>query len=385
MKKVLLVLLVAFGFIFMTTDIVNAQELKELDSSVLDVIGDTLHINKKESEVYGNFESHQKLEESTKQEYIQKIKEAGYDTSKIDNGIYMSVFFGYGQNDGEFPRKVMVRLDGIGTKEVNIEYSNTSEYNEEDANYVKNQLKNLKISKYTYEDGSQDDAVYMVFDLNDKVGAQGFYRNYDFSSLLDDKTITIKVAEGGSGFGGNPWGESVVLDFFKNDIAYASKTIMFVGYFGTTLDNGTPIVMDQRDENTEIYKEMSKELERLGLTNILGCYELTSLGSTNNNMTISFSIDSKYNGRGVKILHRKSDGTFESFDTKVVNGKATITVNEFSPFIIALTDDDNVEVNKAPNNAQTSSMDIVLYSVLAVGSLVGIVYIIVSKKRRKIA
>ena len=192
MKKVLLFGLMVFSFMFMTTN-VNAQELKELDSSVLDVIGDTLQINKKESEVYGNFESHQKLEESTKQEYIQKIKEAGYDTSKIDNGIYMGVFFGYGQNDGEFPRKVMVRLDGIGTKEVNIEYSNTSEYNEDDANYVKNQLKNLKIKKYTYEDGSQDDAVYMVFDLNDKVGAQGFYRNYDFSSLLDDKTITIKV------------------------------------------------------------------------------------------------------------------------------------------------------------------------------------------------
>ncbi len=384
MKKVLLFGLMVFSFMFMTTN-VNAQELKELDSSVLDVIGDTLQINKKESEVYGNFESHQKLEESTKQEYIQKIKEAGYDTSKIDNGIYMGVFFGYGQNDGEFPRKVMVRLDGIGTKEVNIEYSNTSEYNEDDANYVKNQLKNLKIKKYTYEDGSQDDAVYMVFDLNDKVGAQGFYRNYDFSSLLDDKTITIKVAEGGSGFSGNPWGESVVLDFFKNDIAYASKVIMFVGYFGTTLDNGTPIVMDQRDENTEIYKEMSKELEKLGLTNVLGCYELTSLGSISNNMIISFSIDSRYNGRGVKILHRKSDGTFEAFDTKVVNGKATITVNEFSPFIIALTDDDNVEVNKAPNNAQTSSMDVVLYSLLAVGSLVGIVYIVVSKKRRKIA
>ena len=54
--------------------------------------------------------------------------------------------------------------------------------------------------------------------------------------------------------------------------------------------------------------------------------------------------------------------------------------------MIALTENTTTEnVNKAPNNAQTSSIDVVLYSILALGSLVGITYILVSKKKKEIA
>ncbi len=70
------------------------------------------------------------------------------------------------------------------------------------------------------------------------------------------------------------------------------------------------------------------------------------------------------------------------------NGKLNITFDHFSSYVLVPSDDYkmvNTSNNVTSNNAQTSSMDIVLYSVLAVSSLVGIVYIIVSKKRRKIA
>ena len=161
-----------------------------------------------------------------------------------------------------------------------------------------------------------------------------------------------------------------------------------MGAYGTTLENGTPVNMARLETDDETYKAMAKELESKGLKNILGCYELTAYGTTTNNMKVSFNLGSNYNGKEVQILHKKKDNTYEIFKTTVADGKAEITVSEFSPFMIALSDSSTPtteNVNKAPNNAQTSSIDIVLYSILALGSLVGITYILVSKKKKEIA
>lgn len=397
MKKILLTLLVAFSFMFMTTNVVNAEEvtggqteqqaLKELDSSALDVINSTYNIDKKESELdLSNYDSIIKIQESVKNNYINKIKEAGYDTSKINNGIQFNVQFAFLDENGDFPdiHKINVELsenlNSIGKKVINVSYSNTSAYNQTDLNYVNNKVSSIKLQKF-----ENIDTIWHVFDFGESAWFEKtneYINNYNYSSLVNDKTITVKAMSGG--WGTTPettmWGPTVKLYFFKNDVLYATKDINFRFIFGTMLDNGTPVVMAKQDDNTEIYKEMAKELEKLGLDNVIGCYELEAYGDTYNNMSISFSIDSKYNGRGVKILHRKSDGTFETFDTKVVNGKATITVSEFSPFIIALTDD-TTTATKLSNNPQTSSMNILFYVVLASGSLIGITYILIKKKK----
>lgn len=388
MKKILLLVLVAFSFMFMTTN-VNAEEqtLKELDSSALDVIDSTYNIDKKESELdLSNYDSIIKIQESIKNNYINKMKEAGYDTSKINNGIQFNVQFAFLDENGDFPdiHKINVELsenlNSIGKKVINVSYFNTSAYNQTDLNYVNNKVSSIKLQKF-----ENIDTIWHVFDFGESAWFEKtneYINNYNYSSLVNDKTITVKAMSGG--WGTTPettmWGPTVKLYFFKNDVLYATKDINFRFIFGTMLDNGTPVVMAKQDDNTEIYKEMAKELEKLGLDNVIGCYELEAYGDTYNNMSISFSIDSKYNGRGVKILHRKSDGTFETFDTKVVNGKATITVSEFSPFIIALTDD-TTTATKLSNNPQTSSMNILFYVVLASGSLIGITYILIKKKK----
>lgn len=394
MKKFLLTLLVAFSFMFMTTNVVNAEEitggqtLKELDSSVLDVIDSTYHIDKKESELdLSNYDSIIKIQESVKNNYINKIKEAGYDTSKINNGIQFNVQFAFLDENGDFPdiHKINVELsenlNSIGKKVINVSYSNTSAYNQTDLNYVNNKVSSIKLQKF-----ENIDTIWHVFDFGESAWFEKtneYINNYNYSSLVNDKTITVKAMSGG--WGTTPettmWGPTVKLYFFKNDVLYATKDINFRFIFGTMLDNGTPVVMAKQDDNTEIYKEMAKELEKLGLDNVIGCYELEAYGDTYNNMTISFSIDSKYNGRGVKILHRKNNGVFETFDTRVINGKATITVSEFSPFIIALTDDTTTTATKLSNNPQTSSMNILFYVVLASGSLIGITYILIKKKK----
>ncbi len=269
-------------------------------------------------------------------------------------------------------------------KEFTIKYTKESGYSEQDATYVKNKVDSIKFANY-----EGNDAVFTMYNIGDEANANKWTRDtFDFAKLLNDNSITIKKSTsfGGQG-GGTPWGEGHDLYFYKNGVLYATKPIMNLGAYGTTLENGTPVNMARLETDDEIYKAMAKELESKGFKNILGCYELTAYGTTTNNMKVSFNLGNNYNGKEVQILHKKKDNTYEIFKTTVADGKAEITVSEFSPFMIALSDNSTTteNVNKAPNNAQTSSIDVVLYSILALGSLVGITYILVSKKKKEIA
>lgn len=398
MKKILLSLLVAFSFMFMTTNVVNAegvaeeQPLKEIDSSILDSIDSIYHIDKKENEIFNNTESLDELEESIKKEYIQIIAELGYDTSQIDNNfiqlhikfVPLDTKFGFAPDIHKIKIDLIIN-SSINTKEIEVSYSNTSSYNQADFQYVSNQ-----VSKIEFKQTHGMDSLWHLFETEESDWSNktnDIIANYDYSSITNDKEITVKAIA--SGWGTDPdsdiWGPIIKLYFFKNDVLYVTKDINFIFGFGTTLDNGTPIVMTPKDENTEVYKEMFKELSDQGFKNIFGCYELNVYGDTHSNMKVSFTLGNEYNGRGVKILHRKKDNTYETFETKVENGKATITVNEFSPFMIALAEDIPTETEpepetETPNNAQTSSINIAFYITLALSSLIGITYTI-----RKIA
>lgn len=302
---------------------------------------------------------------------------------------------GYTINASEFSISVMATnweesfIEIIGKeihKDFTIKYTKESGYSEQDATYVKNKVDSIKFADY---EGMN--AVFTIYNLGDEENASKWTRDtFDFAKLLNDSSITIKKSNsfGGQG-GGTPWGETHDLYFYKNDILYfVKKDIQNMGAYGTTLENGTPVNMARLEQDDEIYKAMAKELESKGFKNILGCYELTAYGTTTNNMKVSFNLGNNYNGKEVQILHKKKDNTYEIFKTTVADGKAEITVSEFSPFMIALSDNSTPtteNVNKAPNNAQTSSIDVVLYSILALGSLVGITYILVSKKKKEIA
>lgn len=300
---------------------------------------------------------------------------------------------GYTINASEFSISVMATnweesfieiISSEITKDFTIKYTKESGYNEQDATYVKNKVDSIKFANY---EGM--DAVFTIYNLGDEENANKWTRDtFDFAKLLNDSSITVKKSNsyGGQG-GGTPWGEYHDLYFYKNNILYYVKNdISNMGAYGITLENGTPVNMIKLETDNEVYKTMAQELEKNGLKNIIGCYELETFGTTYKDMKVSFNIGTNYNGKELKILHKKSDNTYETFTTKVENGKATITVSEFSPFMIALTENTTTEnVNKAPNNAQTSSIDVVLYSILALGSLVGITYILVSKKKKEIA
>lgn len=384
MKKILLVALVTLSLTFMTTEVVYAegsttaqaeqQTLKPLDSDVLNALDDEIHINKRESEVnISPFDNNDQA--SIEEQIINKVKEAGYDTS---SGT-IRASFGYFENSGIMNiHKVTVAIFFNGKceeKEINIVYSNTASYSQADEQEVKNKVSGIKLNKYWGED-----AVFTVFSFDDKNAEKWDYDNYDYNTLLNDSSIKVRatVGEGGTSVA-MPRIRPVNLYFYKNDILYETKSIVSVGTYGFTLNNGTPVEMLPQKEDTEVYKEMAKKFINQGLKNIIGCYELEAYGDIYSNMEVAFKLGDNYNGKGVKILHKKSDGSFEEFITKIENGIAKIKVNEFSPFMIALTDEDT-NATQLSNNAQTSSLNTVFYSVLSLISLVGILTIVRRKK-----
>ena len=228
-------------------------------------------------------------------------------------------------------------------KEITIKYAKESNFNETDETYVKNAIKNIKFAKYKCDEDITTDAVFTMYNIGDEESASKWdYKSYNFDTLINDSSITIKTSMFAGGIGGaTPWGVPMLLHFYKNGVLYETKPIWNLGAYGVTLENGTPVNMAKLDKeyDKEIYTEMEKQLKDKGIANIIGAYELTAYGNTYNNMSISFNIGTKYNGKQVIVLHKKSNNTYETLTATVKDGKATVTVSELSPFMIALKGD----------------------------------------------
>lgn len=168
---------------------------------------------------------------------------------------------------------------------------------------------------------------------------------------------------------------------------YVYKDNVFLGEteiilkLGVGYSNGTEsVLMNNIDSNDNNYVEMKNVLSKKGYSNIIKAYELTLVeGTINGKLSVSIPVGAEYNGKEVVILHKKADGSYEEFTTTVKDGNASIEVTELSPFMIALKDSSNV--TKLSNNAQTSSMNIVLLSILSVLSLSGIIYLVIRNKK----
>ena len=86
---------------------------------------------------------------------------------------------------------------------------------------------------------------------------------------------------------------------------------------------------------------------------ILGVYDITVSGTMDGKAQLTFQVGSEYDGRNVIILHFNEDGSYDKYTGTVENGQVTISVDEFSPYVIAL---DDAEANTvAPQTGDTSS------------------------------
>ena len=392
MKKILFLISVAVISLFAIA--VNAEELKPIDEHALDNLQTTFNIDKKESELNFSGEDYyyfKDVEPVIKKAIEETLKENGYEAPDFTKIDIEEVGREYADTTDIHKSKITVKTSNdyetnktIVEKTVNIKFKNTDDYNESDKAYVENKLKEIKSSKVpSWVDLPAPKRIPPIVITED-------YDDFDIKTLIDDKNMEIKAYVGGCG---NQYSTCMVISALKNDVVYVNTMTYLVKVDAQTLDNGLQVAINEITEedalDSEIYKQMLDEVKKTSDTkNILGCYELEALGETYKGMEISFDIDEKYNGRIVKIFHRKKSGVFETFEVPVVNGKVTIKVDEFSPFMIVLTDK-KVETNtttvttnkveSAPNNAQTSSMNVGLYSILALGSLIGIAYIVKKK------
>ena len=408
-SKILLSALAIFSMFFTIT--VNAEEQTPQNTSTTKTVADltqsefesivpsSIDVTKTKTEfanfIISNYENDYASDDNNpvldeiKTKIISLFNDNGYtlDKTKID---------AYDYNFDWNNLKLTIYINEF-EKDITINFAKENNFNTTDEEYVKNKVKSLKFTTFKTNDEflkefNGRDAVFTMYNIGDEENANKWEPGtYDFNKLVNDSSVTVKTYGNAGGIGGaTPWGGmSTILCFYKNDVLYDTKYVIEFGAYGTTLENGTPVNMAilDKENNKAIYEEMEKELNNRGLTNIIGAYELTAYGETENSMNISFTLGNDYNGKEVQILHKKSDSTYEIFKTTVTEGKATITVSEFSPFMIALSETEKTTttpVNNAPNNAQTSSLDIVLYSILAIGSLLGITYIVV-KSRKKVA
>ena len=210
-------------------------------------------------------------------------------------------------------------IDGTikSSKNVTINYAKESSYSATDETYVKNAVKNIKFAQYKDVGTETTDAVFTIYNIGDEENANKWNeKTYDFTKLLNDNSITIKTSMYAGGFGGGtPWGIPMLLHFYKNGVLYETKSIWNLGAYGTTLENGTPVNMAE----------------------------------------------------------------LETFIAKVENGKVTITVNEFSPFMIALKDtktDNKTDDRVLDNEPKTGVVNYTVFaSVIAIISLGGLAII----------
>ena len=104
----------------------------------------------------------------------------------------------------------------------------------------------------------------------------------------------------------------------------------------------------QIEPNTDKYTEYVSADPVKGKV-VLGVYDITLDGTS----------EGEYNGREVIILHYTDDGNYEKYTGTVKDGQVTISVDSFSPFVIALADAGSEGDGSVPQtgvNAETGSL-----------------------------
>lgn len=380
-KILLLVGMLLLAMCVFTTG-VNAAEVtqEQLDT----IVPDTFSVSVTKTD-YANFiiekddaissaeEINDEVQLEIKEQVISLFADEGITLKNDDVTIYTEREQAVGELE-----KAQVSIGGI-YKDVTLKFEEEPSYSETDATYVKNKVDSIK---YANSMGNTP-ALVTVFEVGDDDIYFDYKTTNNFDGLLDDSSIDVKVSTGvGALAGGTPWGNGVILYFFKDNVLYDTTFVYSLAAYGIKLDNGVAINMAVEDKESDIYKEMAEELASRGFTNPIICYDLSALGATTDSMEITFKVGTDYNGEEVQILHKKAENDYEIFKTTVKDGEATITVSGLSPFMIALS---NTETNVTDNTTSTETENelddepktgvvdyTIIASAIAIVSIVGI-------------
>lgn len=358
---------------------------KEVDSNSLNVLPEVINVDFKEIEYDydSNWENINKNIISIVEEELKK------NDIEIGNNK-ITAYVNWNSNKAEDFHNLDLSIykttsePPIASRQIKIKFSNSSSK----LSSEKEQMQKL-LDKY------ENKKFYYLTLQSGKVSLNELTKHLtkEVKKILNDNNITIYAsAEIGSSTGNinnidieagkwDPIPFSVRV--YKNDQFYAEGFLFDTVGIGIVTNDNKPILTQEIAKTDNTYIEMKKILDKKGYSNIIESYEFKlAEGTITDKISISIPCSTKYNGKKVIVLHKKSDGTYEEFITTVKDGSATIEVTELSPFMVAISNEEAATLlSNTSNNAQTSSIDIVLLSILSISSLGGIIYLVLRKKK----
>lgn len=376
--KILLTFVVMLGIILiLNTSTVRATS--DTENNSLNNIPNTINLDIKEIEIGGD--QGQKTGQLIWEKLVSEQKVVGIDRNDF------SFYF-----NGPDIRKGKIWLEGK-EKEISINYTNTSNYNENDKNYIENLLKE---KNFTLNSNNKYRSPNLTISI--QVGTDKLHNENDFIETLGKYLNDDKLKFAYFGGGGDITGSVSSIHIFKNDVYYTTITLNTVyefvvtvpsniensedkyieyakskmesefninsdikkisGYWYEINDLGSKLIIKKQEGTpignnifvnnlplnvnvtvtTKENKTMETEIKNKGYSKILGSYELTLTGTDKlgSPIDITFNVGTENNGKTVYILHQKKNGTYENFEKKVTDGKVTITVSELSPFVLGI-------------------------------------------------
>lgn len=369
LRKVMLVLVLTI-----MVGLIPNVYAEEISSSVMNTIPDTITISSNEKDFIKLESGKYNINDAVVSEVLEKVKtELTNGGVSLDNyDVTGSFIKGTSKIYGAYKYRVIVTdksdASNYSEKFVKVKYADTTDTNNAAKETMQTKLEQLSL-KYLSSD--ENNAF-------DESKANETFTNQLKKELNNNDIKVYFGAEKGASTPGIIGGIKSVF-IYKGNEYYASGYVSFIRGQGFEAADGAVITMSKLDTDTT--NDLKAKLSDKGYTNVIFAYDLDLYDySHTGNLSLSLPIGSSYNGKEVVIFHKKHDGTFEEFTATVENGTANIEVTELSPFMVALKDS-STTATKLSNNAQTSSMNIVLLSVLAALSLVGIIYLVIRKKK----
>ena len=248
----------------------------------------------------------------------------------------------------------------VAARDVKIKYSNTDQYNEDDAKIIEEYMKTCetyKEEKGYFEKGNIQ-AMYLI-SVN--------YIEDKIEQDLPGTKVVRMMTNGTDSYGdgnidtSNDWWDNMEYIFngwicvLKDDIIYSIKDVHLVYYpqennndvseiaEGISVDTEKSItaVINAKEiaEDNENYNKISKDIKEKGYDTVVKAYELKLIaGEIDEGVDIIFDLGTENNGKEAMILHLKSNGEYEEFKGIVTDGKVKITVYELSPFVVGIKD-----------------------------------------------
>ncbi len=135
--------------------------------------------------------------------------------------------------------------------------------------------------------------------------------------------------------------------------------------FVATHSDSRVLCRNSRNLTDEQKAEMAKASDQLGALIVSADASVVDAATSEKaahegKLSVSFSVDKRYEGKSVWMVHRKADGSLEATKAAVEGGLASMTVDELSPFAVfeqkaAIPGDDgNVPPSGSPGGEEPS-------------------------------